>query len=130
MNRGTLDIDVVYSHPKLSHFMNLISEIAEELGLPEKWMNDAASAWGDVLPTDFRNHLQPIGQYGGFEISSVSRRDLILLKFHSLRPEDIEDLKELSPTQEEIEYVRSQLERIAEFDPPAAHKIELYLDQQ
>jgi len=130
LNRGTLDIDVVHSHPKLSHFVRVISEIAEELGLPDKWMNDAASAWRDVLPPDFRDHLQPIGQFGGFVVSSVSRRDLILLKFHSLRPEDIEDLQALSPTPEEIEYVRSQLERIAAFDAPAAHRMELYLSQQ
>jgi len=69
LNRGTLDIDVVHSHPKLSHFVRVISEIAEELGLPDKWMN-------------------------------------------------------------EIEYVRSQLERIAAFDAPAAHRMELYLSQQ
>ncbi len=127
--RGTLDVDVVYSNPKLSVYQREIMEIAEELGLPEKWMNDAAAAWRDVLPSDFCDRLQSIGRFGGFLISSVSRQDLILLKFHSLRPEDIADLQELSPTEEEIEYVRSQLDRIAKFDAPSAHKMELYLEQ-
>ena len=130
VNRGTLDVDVVYSNPKLSAYSREISETAEELGLPEKWMNDTAAAWRDVLPPDFRDRLQQIGRFGGFLISSVSRQDLILLKFHSLRPEDVADLQELSPTEEEIEYVRSQLDRIAKFDAPSAHKMELYLDQQ
>jgi len=130
LNRGTFDVDVVYSEPKLSVVGQEISEIAEDYGLPERWLNDAASAWRDVLPSDFQDHLQPIGQFGNFLISSVSRRDLILLKFHSLRPEDIEDLQDLAPTEEEIEYVRAQLERIAGFDSPSAHKMELYLDQR
>ena len=130
INRGTMDVDVVYSNPKLSTYKREILEIAEELDLPEKWMNDAAVAWCDVLPPDFRDRLKPIGQFGSFLISSVSRQDLILLKFHSLRPEDIADLQELAPTEEEIKYVRSQLDRISKFDAPSAHKMELYLDQQ
>jgi len=130
ISRGTLDVDVVYSNPKLSTYSGEISAIAEELGLSEKWINDAATAWRDVLPPDFRDRLELIGQFRGFHISSVSRQDLILLKFHSLRPEDISDLQELSPTEEEIEYVRMQLDRISKFDAPSAHKMELYLDQQ
>jgi len=130
IKRGTMDVDVVYSNPKLSTYSREILETAEELGLPEKWMNDAAAAWRDILPPDFRDRLHPIGRFGSFLISSVNREDMILLKFHSLRPEDIADLQELSPTEEEVEYVRSQLDRIAKFDAPSAHKMELYLNQQ
>ena len=51
------------------------------------------------------------------------------MKLFAMRPEDIEDLQGLSPTEMEVEYVRHELERIHRFNPGAALQISLYLEQ-
>ena len=51
------------------------------------------------------------------------------MKLFALRAEDVQDLRELRPTHEELKFVRDQLPRIAEFDPRRAHLIDLYLEQ-
>lgn len=50
-------------------------------------------------------------------------------KFYGGRVVDFEDLAEIRPTDEEIAFVLSQLERIARFRPDKAFKMQLYIEQ-
>lgn len=59
----------------------------------------------------------------------LARQDLILTKLFAMRAADIEDLEFLSPTHDEIRYVRGELARVSRFHPKAALAISLYLDQ-
>ena len=45
------------------------------------------------------------------------------------RPRDLDDLQALQPTADEIEFVKSQLDRIAGFDARSAMRMDLYLQQ-
>lgn len=129
IGRATIDIDVIDANPKLTELMKVVDEIADELGQPERWLNDGARAFIDVLPADFRERLVPIGSFGGLSVSAVSRMDFVLLKIFAMRAVDIEDLQALQPTAAEISFVREQLPRIAGFDARRAHLMELYLTQ-
>lgn len=55
--------------------------------------------------------------------------DLILSKFYGGREVDLEDLEQIRPTDEEIEFVLGQLDRIARFRPDKALRMQLYLEQ-
>lgn len=127
--RATSDIDVIFAEPKLSALTRELAQIAEEHGLPDRWLNDGARAFINVLPPDFRDRLVLIGEFGGLRVSSVGRVDFILLKVFAMRAVDIQDVESLQPTAAEIDFVRTQLPRIAQFDERRAHLMELYLDQ-
>lgn len=129
LDRTTGDIDVAVAHPRLAEFQIPIVEVAEKLGLPENWLNDGAKAFAEVLPPDFQSRLVLVGNFGKLRVTSISRKDLILLKFYGFRAEDFGDLKKLAPTEDEIAFVRGELVRIATFNEKRAHQIELYLAQ-
>ena len=129
IRRGTVDVDVLFSEPRLSELKAVISEVAREQYLPPEWLNDSAKAWLDVLPPDFETRVEEVGTFGSLRVQRLSRMDLVLMKFFSFRAGDLDDLSELAPTVGEIEFVRSQLERISRVYPAKAHRMELYLDQ-
>jgi len=129
LERATEDIDVIASDTKISHYKDTIEMVAESLDLPSSWLNDAAIAWGEILPADFMKRSGHLGQFHGLEVICIGRPDFVLLKLYALRPQDIDDLKEMVPTEEEIEFVRQQLPRIARINQGKALRVELYLEQ-
>jgi predicted nucleotidyltransferase len=129
LNRATADIDVIAAEPRLAELGKAIRAVAEELGLPDGWMNDGAKGYARALPPDFRERLVDLGQFGRLRVRSIGRKDFIVLKVYGMRGVDIEDLENLRATAEEMAFVRAQVPRIAEFDPKQAHHMELFLDQ-
>jgi hypothetical protein len=129
LDRATVDIDVAIADPRLATLRGQIAEVAERFGLPVGWFNDGAKAFAPVLPPGFRDRLEPVGTFGRLQVWTVSRRDFVLMKLYALRAEDLQDLRVLGPTPEELEFVRRSLPHVAAFDPKRAHLIELYLEQ-
>lgn len=127
--RPTADIDVFRARPRLAEIRDLIDQVAEERGLPTAWLNDAMKGWADVLPRDFHDRLFAIGSFNRLSLYSLGRPDLVLLKLFSMRAEDIEDLRTLEPTEEDLRFVEAQLPRIARQHPKQALRIQLYLEQ-
>jgi hypothetical protein len=52
------------------------------------------------------------GHYGRLRVYAAGRLDLIAMKFYAGRPQDIEDLIDLSPTPEERKFVREYIAKI------------------
>jgi len=129
VDRGTADGDVVYSDPPLAQLRSAILQVAQEMGLSRHWLNDGVKAFGDVLPEDFDQRTDRVGEFGNLRVLLLGRMDLILSKFYGGREVDLEDLAEMGPTDEEIEFVLGQLDRIARFRPDKALKMQLYLEQ-
>jgi len=129
IERATSDGDVVHSVPPLTELRSAIRQVAEERGLSPDWLNDGVKAFGDVLPEDFEKRTDRIGTFGNLRVLLLGRMDLILSKFYGGREVDFEDLAQMHPTDEEIAFVISQLERIARFRPDRALKMQLYLEQ-
>jgi hypothetical protein len=129
IERGTADVDVGASEPKLSQLAGAIASVAGDLDLSERWINDGAKAFAPVLPQGFRGRLAELGRWGRLSVRVVARRDFILLKLYAMRAEDVLDLREIGPTEEELEFVRGELPRIARLDARRAHLMELYLEQ-
>jgi hypothetical protein len=129
VDRETGDIDAVACQPKLSTIARDIALVGEDLGLPVSWLNDGVRAYHDLLAADYRDRLTTIGEFGALTVRALGRPDLILLKIAAARPRDLDDLRALAPTVEEIAFVASQLDRINRVRPRDALRMRLYLDQ-
>lgn len=129
VDRATGDGDVVYANPPLAQLRSAILQVAQERGLSPRWLNDGVKAFGDVLPDDFDQRTDRMGTFGDLRVLLLGRMDLILSKFYGGREVDLEDLAAMRPTDEEIEFVLAQLDRIARFRPDKALRMQLYLEQ-
>lgn len=128
-HRGTDDCDTIHAQPRLASIRRYIEEVAEEMDLSPVWLNDAAKSFAEILPPSAPDYFEDVAQYGRLRVRHVGRLNLIFMKFASLRPVDMQDLEVMEPTEEEIDYVREELDRVARLDPAQAMKVDLYLRQ-
>jgi Nucleotidyltransferase of unknown function (DUF6036) len=88
--RVTKDIDAVFE-PKSSIY-EAAAKVAEELGLPEDWLNDAAKGFMPGEDHDAR----PLPDIEGIEITTASPQYLLAMKLMAMRfGEDNEDIEVL-----------------------------------
>lgn len=88
--RVTKDIDAVFE-PKSSIY-KAASKVAEQLGLPEDWLNDAAKGFMPGADEDPR----PVPNMHGIEITTASPQYLLAMKLMAMRfGEDDEDIEVL-----------------------------------
>jgi hypothetical protein len=88
--RVTRDIDAVFE-PKSSIY-TAAARVAEDLGLPEDWLNDAAK--GFMPGSD--EHARPLPDVRGIEVTTASPRYLLAMKLMAMRfGEDDEDIEVL-----------------------------------
>jgi Nucleotidyltransferase of unknown function (DUF6036) len=106
--RVTRDIDAVFE-PK-SAIYDAAAKVAEDLGLPEDWLNDAVK--GFLPGADAQS--RPVPEVGGLEITTASPRFLLAMKLMAMRfGEDDEDIEilirecDLHSAQEALELLRS-----------------------
>ena len=86
--RVTKDIDAVFE-PKALIYQSAV-RVAENLGLPEDWLNDAVK--GFLPGTD--EQAQPLPEVQGIEVTTASPRYLLAMKLMAMRfGEDDEDIQ-------------------------------------
>jgi hypothetical protein len=86
--RVTKDIDAVFE-PK-SAIYTAAAKVAEDLGLPEDWLNDAAKGFMPGTDEDSR----PVPDIRGIEVTTASPRYLLAMKLMAMRfGEDDEDIE-------------------------------------
>jgi hypothetical protein len=86
--RVTADIDAVFE-PK-SAIYDAAATVAENLGLPEDWLNDAAKGY---MPGN-DEHPRPVADIHGIEVTTASPRYLLAMKLLAMRfGEDDEDIE-------------------------------------
>lgn len=86
--RVTKDIDAVFE-PKSAVYAAAAS-VAEDLGLPEDWLNDAAKGF---MPGD-DEESRPVPDIRGIEVTTASPRYLLAMKLMAMRfGEDDEDIE-------------------------------------
>jgi hypothetical protein len=88
--RVTKDIDAVFE-PKSSIY-ETAAKVAENLGLPDDWLNDAAKGF---MPGEDENP-RPVPDIEGIEITTASPQYLLAMKLMAMRfGEDDEDIEAL-----------------------------------
>lgn len=123
--RVTKDIDAVFE-PK-SAIYAAAEKVAEELGLPTDWLNDAAKAFMPGKDTQAR----PLPDVKGIEVSTASPRYLLAMKLMAMRfGEDDEDI-EILLEQCDMHSAQQALDLLKEMypsrEPPA--KTRFFLEQ-
>jgi hypothetical protein len=86
----------------------------EQLGLPATWLNRDCEAFAWTLPLGWRERKELVETFGPLVVWRASRRDLIATKMLGAvqRPQDLEDLRQIGPTREELAWVREHLDRL------------------
>jgi hypothetical protein len=123
--RVTKDIDAVFE-PKATIY-TAAARVAEDLGLPEDWLNDAVKGY---MPGE-DEHARPVPDISGIEITTASAQYLLAMKLMAMRfGEDDEDIEillgecELHSADDALEL----LERIYPFQEPPP-KTRFFLEQ-
>ncbi len=129
LRRLTDDGDVVASEPELGDLQILIRDVAEREGLPAGWLNGSIQSYTYILPADYRDRLVSLAPLGHLRVRLLHRRDVILMKVYGMRPRDVDDLRAIHPTIEELRFVRAQLETIGAKEPEKERDMSAFLDE-
>jgi Nucleotidyltransferase of unknown function (DUF6036) len=87
--RVTRDIDAVFE-PKTVIY-EAAAKVADKLGLPEDWLNDAVKGY---LPAGPDEESRPLVEIRGIEVNTASPRYLLAMKLMAMRfGEDDEDIE-------------------------------------
>jgi hypothetical protein len=108
--RVTTDCDVIRWFPARAQqtVLSVARKMAREKGLPENWINAQAMAL-DILPDGWHVRKVHIDTFGPLRVSCISRQDLLATKFYAGHPRDVEDITSMSPSADELAFVRTYL---------------------
>lgn len=115
-SRTTGDCDVMAIHPE--HLWPAVAsaaaEAAAKLGLPPGWLNRECRMYAWCLPLGWDGRCVQRGRFGPLEVVGASRADLIAMKIVSApkRPQDLEDLRDLGPTAEDLALAEEHVSRL------------------
>jgi len=114
-SRTTIDCDVMLASPDeaLGPLEDAARAMASELGLPSSWLNSDVQLRRDALPRDWRSRRVWLGMWGRLRVFSIGRSDLAAMKVLAGRPQDVEDLRALRLTRDDVDFVRRYLGTLA-----------------
>lgn len=114
--RTTGDVDVTTIEPgkSWSDVLRAAQMVAKELDLPATWLNDKCRMYAWCLPLGWRERSERARTFGPIEIWLLNRRDFIAAKVVSApsRPQDLEDLHAVRPTDEELAFTAEHIDRL------------------
>ena len=117
LTRATLDCDVLScsDDDQWESIERAARQAATELDLPDTWLNRECANYADCFPLGWEHRAKYVDQFGPLEVYCVSRVDLISSKLVSSpsRPQDVIDIKELKPTNDEFVFAEEHLDRLS-----------------
>ena len=129
LRRPTDDGDVVTSEPEIADLQVLIRSVADGEGLPAGWLNGSIQSYTHVLPKDYKSRLVSLPPFDRLRVRLLGRSDVILMKVYGMRARDIDDLRAIGPTSDELAFVRAQLQSILAKEPEKAEDMRALLDE-
>jgi hypothetical protein len=111
-HRETEDIDV-FTPRILGSLKEATKAVASKLSIEDDWLNNGINFFKEALLPGWSDRLETVYTGEKIKVSSVSRIDLISLKFISEihRESDIMDIKKLCPTIEELTQVANYVKK-------------------
>ena len=108
----TGDVDVVHFRAAVDRdvVLDAAAKVGLELALPLYWLNDDSGLFAWTLPNDWEKRRRKIREFGPLVVYTLSRLDLIAVKFLAHRAADLEHLRELHVTPAEAKFVSSFLD--------------------
>lgn len=129
LDRVTDDGDVLRSHPDIGQLQDDIRAVAQALDLPTGWLNGSMQSYSDIVPPDYASRLTSLPAWGKLQVALLHRKDVIVMKLFAGRPRDITDVIALAPSQDEFDFIRSQLPRLTRIDAMRTARLAELLDQ-
>ena len=122
-HRTTTDCDVIEVQPAGAEdvLMAAAEAVASERGLPRNWLNTDAQMLRHALPESWRDRAETVFVGEAMRVMAIGRLDLIRMKVYAGRAQDLDDLRSMRPSSEELDLVDTYLERLAAKGEPAAH---------
>lgn len=111
---GDCDVIGVSSESDWSDLERAAAEVARQLDLPPTWLNRDCQMYAWCLPVGWQSRCERVDQFGPLEVLRVSRIDLIAAKVigSPTRPQDLEDLRDMRPTVDELDSAERNLDRL------------------
>jgi len=111
VDRYTIDCDVMdYAPPEALGAVELAAgKVAAEMSLRHDWLNSDVQIRRDTLPDGWRERRVLVGKFGRLHVYAAGRFDLIAMKIVAGRPQDLDDLGKLAPTNEELDRIAGHL---------------------
>lgn len=115
-NRTTGDCDVLndVDDETWGQLQIAVAKVAVELDLPKGWLNRESRIYQNCFALGWEDRAVEIGRFGPLDVRIISRKDLIASKIVSAttRQYDLEDLKAINPTAEELDFASDHLDRL------------------
>lgn len=120
-SRVTMDCDVPWSpgDPEAiavrERVRGAAERIAAQRGLSGEWLSFRCAMYAWKWAPGWDERCEPVaGEFGALRVFRLSRRDLIVAKVMGAaqRAQDRQDLEDLAPTREELDWVDKNLERV------------------
>lgn len=105
-DRDTEDIDLL--SPRIDSELERISiDIANNLSLNPKWLNNGATMFISNIPSGWENRTVKVFEGEFLTVLSLSKLDLLSMKLHSFidRMSDLDDIVSLNPSNDELDNV-------------------------
>ena len=111
---GDVDVTTVDPDEAWSEVCVAARAVAEELLLPNTWLNDECRVYRWCLPLGWKERCDRARTYAPLEVWLLSRIDFIAAKVVSApsRPQDLEDLRALEPTAWELDAAEQHIDRM------------------
>lgn len=108
--RLTQDCDVMHFSPEKAQqaLFDAANNVAQSKGLPDGWLSVKVMQL-NILPDGWRSRREFIRKYGQVSIYAAGRVDLLCMKFYANRAQDRQDILDISPTSNELHFVRKYL---------------------
>lgn len=122
-HRTTTDCDVIEVRPAGAEevLMAAAEAVAGERGLPRNWLNTDAQMLRHALPESWRDRAVTVFSGDAMRVMAIGRLDLVCMKIYAGRAQDLDDLRSMRPSSEELDLVDTYLERLAARGEPEAH---------
>jgi hypothetical protein len=121
--RTTVDCDVMTVLPPDAEgaLLRAADEVSVRLGLPPTWLNTDVQLLRHALPDGWEARCAAIHVGDALEVLAIGRIDLVCMKIYAGRPQDLEDLRSMSPTGDELGFARSYVETLRSRGEPDTH---------
>lgn len=130
LKRLTGDIDILEPFPKHSSFYKSVKELLEYNDLDSNAINDGAKGFVSHLSPNYRKRVIPLNAgFKNLDVSIISKADFITMKICAWRESDIQDVKSIGISKEDLLIIDENISHMARFQPDIAQKAQLVLSE-
>ena len=130
LRRHTGDIDIFEPTPKNREFYRSVEKLLKKKGLDPNAINDGAKGFTDYLHPDYRKRVIPLeAGFSNLDVSVISKADFITMKICAWRETDMQDVRSIGITRDDLAIINENLRYLARHSPDKAQKAQLVLSE-